>query len=316
MINISNNKIKSLKPEWADFKGFSLLFDNPAPLLNLAKEEEHLYKLQAGINIPFYQAIQETLENLGTKHLLSNFSLCLLPLSSYHVTYLDGLNDKNKIHLKQDLKTSFQAFEQELPQSLREKNSFTHFQEKPLQNISIDPVVFEYQKLENWKNKVLSIVLKPSSSSQDAYRKLLLQRRVFFEQYVGKMGLVKMIKLDLIKIKEVLPLQVFRLLSQASHINNSFKTLESLTKFLVSSIGAENTKSYLPALYEKITDFTPHVSLGYFAHTEGGKLAAECTEDWNRKFETNLLGHNITFQSYSLYGFMNMAVFLTNRKEA
>ncbi len=60
------------------------------------------------------------------------------------------------------------------------------------------------------------------------------------------------------------------------------------------------------AAYE---NYTPHVSLGYFASREGAQLARPCLPEWNALFAERMQGRTLTFQHASLYGFTDMATF-------
>ena len=69
------------------------------------------------------------------------------------------------------------------------------------------------------------------------------------------------------------------------------------------------------ALYEnfpvKISyfEYTPHVTLGYFANNESAQLATPHVSDWARIFEETTRDLTITYRSISLYGFTDMITF-------
>lgn len=65
-------------------------------------------------------------------------------------------------------------------------------------------------------------------------------------------------------------------------------------------------ESFGIAAYE---DYTPHVSLGYFANREGAQAARPCLPDWNALFEERMRGLTLTCRRASLYGFTDMATF-------
>jgi len=56
-------------------------------------------------------------------------------------------------------------------------------------------------------------------------------------------------------------------------------------------------------------DYTPHVSLGYFANREHGQLADARIEHWTERFGARLINSTITFSSLDVYGFTDMASF-------
>jgi len=56
-------------------------------------------------------------------------------------------------------------------------------------------------------------------------------------------------------------------------------------------------------------DYTPHVSLGYFASREGAQIARPCLPDWTALFTERMQGLTLSFGQASLYGFTDMATF-------
>ena len=56
-------------------------------------------------------------------------------------------------------------------------------------------------------------------------------------------------------------------------------------------------------------NYTPHVSLGYFANREGAQTARPCLSEWNALFAERMQGLTVTFMRAGLYGFTDMATF-------
>jgi len=56
-------------------------------------------------------------------------------------------------------------------------------------------------------------------------------------------------------------------------------------------------------------DYTPHVSLGYFAGREGAQMARPSLPEWNALFAQRMQGLTLTFQRAGLYGFTDMETF-------
>lgn len=56
-------------------------------------------------------------------------------------------------------------------------------------------------------------------------------------------------------------------------------------------------------------DLSPHISLGYFANREHGRLASCHVEHWTGRFGESLSDSTITFRSCDVYGFTDMASF-------
>lgn len=69
------------------------------------------------------------------------------------------------------------------------------------------------------------------------------------------------------------------------------------------------------ALYENFpvkishSEYTPHVTLGYFANNESAQLATPLVSDWEKIFEETTRDLTITYRSMSLYGFTDMITF-------
>ena len=60
------------------------------------------------------------------------------------------------------------------------------------------------------------------------------------------------------------------------------------------------------ATYE---NYTPHVSLGYFANREGAQLSRPCLPGWDALFAERMQGLTLPFRQASVYGFTDMATF-------
>lgn len=74
---------------------------------------------------------------------------------------------------------------------------------------------------------------------------------------------------------------------------------ESLEKFLIS-------KEHISP---KILDFSPHITLGYFAHkTEAKGIELELAK-WNEKITQATKNKTIQFENFSLYAFSDMVTF-------
>lgn len=53
-------------------------------------------------------------------------------------------------------------------------------------------------------------------------------------------------------------------------------------------------------------EYSPHISLGYFANKELGKLTDLIIEKWNEEFKNSLENYKITFKSNGIYVFNDM----------
>jgi hypothetical protein len=59
------------------------------------------------------------------------------------------------------------------------------------------------------------------------------------------------------------------------------------------------------------TRYIPHVTLGYFANREGAQLALPILGAWELAFSAGMVGKVLEFSSASIYGFTDMATFMT-----
>ena len=92
-------KVESVTPtRWADFRGFSLLFDSDP-------------------SAPFYQALTEGMELMGPKALVEKYMYCPLPPPSFHVTAWDGGNAGNLSETLPAWRTEHQELLRGLPDS-------------------------------------------------------------------------------------------------------------------------------------------------------------------------------------------------------
>ena len=60
-------------------------------------------------------------------------------------------------------------------------------------------------------------------------------------------------------------------------------------------------------------EYTPHVTLGYFANTESAQLARPLMSDWGKILEAATKDLTITYRSISLYGFTDMITFFKTK---
>ncbi|MFK7906237.1 MAG: hypothetical protein AB8B69_13990 [Chitinophagales bacterium] len=194
MPKITNHKITDLTPTWADFRGFSLLFDNPNPAENLLDIGNNLYKIncsKSDTSIAFCQTLSEVLDNLGLGNSTNDYLFCPLPFSSYHVTYLDGISNKDKENLNPIDKVDFDTFLKNLPVSLKSGTRFTNFQNAHISEQLQKPIHFEWDKLSNWGNKVLAVQLKPTVESSDVYQMLMQKRGKIFKEFLCELDFSK-----------------------------------------------------------------------------------------------------------------------------
>lgn len=249
MFSITNAKVAGFIPRWADFRGFSILFDPPGdgltstgPYLTLACDVE------ADPELGFYRALRDGLTRLDPDLLASAYLFCPLPPPSYHVTVWDGANDGNKSFVAPDRRPALDRLLAGLPDALAQPHEMTEAAlASPLVRRPDWDIEFRFSHLSIRGALVARLV--PTEASQEVYA-----------EFVG----------------------------ERHRLNDSFH------------------EAFGIVAYE---DYTPHVSLGYFANREGAQMARPSLPDWNALFAERMQGLTLTFRQASLYGFTDMATF-------
>ena len=256
-----NKKIllPGIDPKWASYPGFSLIFDNPDTENFKKIYNNKLQQIYCQIKkdtklLQLYKTFADTLRDIGIEYLFKQYSFCLLPPYSYHVTVWDGLNRSNVVKAPNiSWKKQAKTFLKKLPESLFKGHKLLMMPNttEPLSIAMNSPITYKFKKLTTFKgNKVLAARIIPDNNSE---------------------ALNKYVK------------------TQRSNIKKEFKKHYEV-----------NTSPY---------PFSPHVSLGYFADEEHGKLAQSQKGIWTKLFAKNSLNKTIIFNSISLYGFTDMATF-------
>jgi hypothetical protein len=121
MITVSNAKVAGFVPEWAPFRGFSILFDNPGDSVRPTERYELLAcDVDSDPALGFYRALRDALASLDVRLLTHAYLFCPLPPASYHVTVWDGANDGNAQSVAPEHRESIRHLLGDLPAALRE----------------------------------------------------------------------------------------------------------------------------------------------------------------------------------------------------
>lgn len=182
MIKITNNKIAGFAPRWAEFRGLSLLFDNPFPDDDLGLSFDYIHaslRIRCSMYNPrlrFYKALKAALDEIGVDLLTNRYLFCPLPPESYHVTAWDGVNYDNIDKVHEDKRLEFESFLGCLPYSIDRNTEFT----RKIRNSSLatatDRISFKFEKLTRW-TKVLVARLEPADEeSNDAFKRIAKER--------------------------------------------------------------------------------------------------------------------------------------------
>ena len=250
MITITNQKIAGFIPSWADFRGYSLLFDNPGQCLTASGS---LLALDCSVDndtqLSFYRELSTSLTSIGREMLIRSYLFCPLPAASYHVTVWDGGNIANLADITPDHQSELKSYLDRLPLSLSNKNHLTDVVlASPLTNYEGE-IVFQFDRLVKWGNSVMVVKLKPSTQTEAQFQFLLELRRNLSAEFAKVSGL------------------------------------------------------------RPSAQYTPHVSLGYFANQEAAQQATPCIEQWSEVIRESLGDLQLSFRTISLYGFTDIAHF-------
>ncbi len=165
---VTNPKITE-QLDWADFRGFSLLFDNPGNSLtpmtgDLQKVHCHF---SGDKSLQLYKALNDALETLNPFFLKGEYLFCALPPSSFHVTAWDGLNDLNKSGLALENYIKLQAFLNNLPNALTIENELIHPAFHSSMCGDTNGLTFAFGGIRLLKNQALVALLKPADVASE-----------------------------------------------------------------------------------------------------------------------------------------------------
>lgn len=194
MITITNDKVAGFSPRWANFRGFSLLFDNPFDDDNLGLSFDPmggLLKIRCSMYNPklgFHKILKEGLDKIGVDMLVNKFLFCSLPPESYHVTVWDGVNYGNIDDVNMSDRMNFRSFLNNFPHSASRSTEFTKLiSSSPLAE-TIDTIRFRFSKLTRW-DKVLVARLKPDDEkSRDILDRITKERCDLNESFGERFG--------------------------------------------------------------------------------------------------------------------------------
>ncbi len=188
MTLITNEKVTSLKPVWAPFHGFSLLFDNPGKGL---KPMGGLKKIACGVDsgqgLSLYKAFAESMDIIGPDKLMNTYLFCSLPNNSYHVTMWDGVNDGNSSIITTPHRVELERYLRDFPDAFSKTG-------KVIETVNASPIVtksdwnirFRFEKLTIWSKKVLVACLSPVDEvSENILNQMLIERKKLNDRIGG-----------------------------------------------------------------------------------------------------------------------------------
>lgn len=178
MFSITNNKVAGFTPRWAEFRGFSLLFDNPGDCL-----QAHGPRLDLACDVGsdpalgFYRSLRDGLTALDPDLLTAAYGFCPLPPPSYHVTVWDGGNADNCAQITGEQRPKLEAYLAGLPDNLPAANDLTRLASaSPLVQRRDWDIEFEFDRLVLWGALVAR--LTPTEASRGQFEQFVEERRL------------------------------------------------------------------------------------------------------------------------------------------
>ena len=195
MITISNNKVAGFNPRWAQFPGFSLLFDNPGQGFTLMAPD--LLKLDCPVaqssrddGLVLYRSLTQALRQFNLDRLVNNYLFCPLPPYSYHVTVWDGLNTDNRGSVLSPHQEQITQFLENMPDSFSADALFSPIiNESELVNGRDLTISYQFDHLYKWGNIGLVCALTPASDTdRQTHEHITTLRHRLYEKFGTQFG--------------------------------------------------------------------------------------------------------------------------------
>ena len=170
MVPITNPKLAGLEPRWAEFRGVSLVFENPA-------DDAFLRALRAGV------------ATLSRDSLVTEHYLRLLPPASYHVTVWDGVNDGKLAEVVPEFRAAWAQFLRSIPTRSFPPDLFRDVLDSALLRTPDWDLRLRCAQVANWSDVSLVVPLEPADeASRDRLRRLQAARQELSESFGRKFG--------------------------------------------------------------------------------------------------------------------------------
>ncbi len=189
MIPITNAKVETLDPTWTRFLGYSLLFDNPGrSLVSYRNSQLNSCNVDSSPELTLYKELSQAVKEIDTQA-AKEFGICLLPSSSYHVTFFDCGNQANAADAHAAAQPSLGHLLEGLPHSWTEDHALVRPAAEKAASLSADlPISFRFSRLKNWSNVVLVAVLEPTEDSSDRFQRIVEERALLSSDYLSSYG--------------------------------------------------------------------------------------------------------------------------------
>jgi hypothetical protein len=165
-----NPKLISLDPLWAQFHGFSLLFENTA--LHFS-ERETLYKV--------LESFSESLDS-------HKIGLAVNDSQSFHVTAWDGINDSNIMHVKEKFREDMRLYISNFPATINSLNEFSNTLINSYLCQSNWKMLFKFDRIKILGNTSLVATLSPQLSCVNTFSLFIDERIKLNTLFKNKYG--------------------------------------------------------------------------------------------------------------------------------
>lgn len=176
---VTNPKVGGLSALWAEFRGFSLLFDNPGEVRGSECGIKRIVcRTRDDTRLALYEALRRGLAGLDPRRLACCHGFLALPDEVYHVTAWDGVNAGNLRHVTPDLRGAMTAFLGRMPDSLTSLPPMVDVVlDSRLATDTCDPIRFKFSGLSLCARQLLVARLEPLDGESEARFASLLNAR-------------------------------------------------------------------------------------------------------------------------------------------
>jgi hypothetical protein len=179
VITVTNTKVSGFVPQWATFRGFSILFDNPGESLHHTNDYDLLAcDVDREPALGFYRRLCSALASLDVRLLTHTYLFCPLPSTSYHVTVWDGANDGNLSKIAAPQRERIEQLLMDVPAALRKPHELIRLvRESPLVGREDWNLTFRFNRLSLVSDNVLVAELDPATAGDAERLQELIHRR-------------------------------------------------------------------------------------------------------------------------------------------
>jgi hypothetical protein len=191
VISVTNTKVGGFVPQWAAFRGFSILFDNPGESLHSTDDYELVVcDVDRDPALSFYRKLSTALASLDVRLLTHTYLFCPLPSTSYHVTVWDGANDGNLGKIAAPPREPIAQLLADVPMALRTPHELIQLvRESSLVRRHDWNLNFRFSRLALVSSSVLVAELDPATADDtERLQELIRARSELSEQVQERYG--------------------------------------------------------------------------------------------------------------------------------